>query len=171
MSKSAELIHPIDGEVIQTDLDSLIGALRNVDEQIRALQALRATISALIAQEATPPEDVLFTRTTRIATENNRVVVKWPEPRFCQKTLKIVYADFPITLTSQYLSISGLRVRLTAFKQLVATTGGTAGFKKFRAAMLSARLNGELVPRISVELPKVKGLPNDLDFDDSDGPF
>jgi hypothetical protein len=166
-----ELIHPLTAECYDAgDLDALIGALKDCDEQIRTLCAFRATVARLVAEQAEPPEDVLFVRTTRLATESHRVKLVWPSPRFSQEALRTTWETWP-AIAKNYLAISGLRVRLTEFKKLVGTTSGTKVFREFRCALLAARLMGELdkgAPRIIVEDgPKASFNPDDgLDFAD-----
>jgi hypothetical protein len=163
---SAELLHPLTGEVYATNLDSLVSALRDVDEQMRQLASFRSTLSALIAGQVEAPPDPLWQRTARLATENNTVKLVYPPPRFDQKTLRTVWENWP-KLAPGYLSITGLRVRLREFKKLVQTTGGSKLFREFKCGLISARLNGsEPMPRVIIE-DRPKGFaPDDLGFDD-----
>jgi hypothetical protein len=175
---AAELINPVDGEVIQTNLDSLVSALRNVDEQLQALHAFRNTIARLIAEQAEPPSDTLFQRTARLTTSTGQVGVRldFPPPRFDQATLRRCWQDWP-QFAPQYLAINGLRVKLREYKKLVGMSGNKV-FKAFKAGLLSARLIGEIsAPRVIVEDRQTKNgfRPDDLDFhqqaDDADHPF
>lgn len=135
-----ELIHPLTGETINLDTDSLIRCHDNLLTAEHSLAALRREIAGRLASQTEGG------RTRYLRGEKLRCKIEMPEDSWSQTILKYAYENCP-QYREAFLRITTLAVNLREYRK--AETGPEA-FEAFKDLLRQANRGPTGTPRVTL---------------------